>query len=282
MPDYPTDRVAGARENILGALATDDPVGALLPPAANEFRLSVREALQNTRNSRFGRNYHGNQTGVIVPTHGEYTGPVDDRTESPEPTGSDLVDEPLLGSNEGIGPGTSEFSARDEGLRYMNEFIRNQYPTVPAGTELSSFFNGEKFTKWLISKIGGAAASTILGGGLLGAVAGNRSANWLNDVMGNYNWWGPDQGIMSPDSADFVNPNPSAPPGGIMSPDSPDFVPPEEAPNQGWQGRNATDSGYWSRSGQGGGGGYGSITGGGAFNYATRLKRKVHGPTGQG
>ena len=45
--------LAESRAKILGAVNSADPIGGLLPPAANSFRLSIRTALRARREVRF-------------------------------------------------------------------------------------------------------------------------------------------------------------------------------------------------------------------------------------
>lgn len=94
----------------------------------------------------------------------------------------------------------------------------------------------------------------------------------------NYNWFGGNRGMMAPTSPDFVPWNPSqqqTTPQGIMDPNSPDFVNWEE--NQPMP-RNNRSTYHWSRSP----GLTGSITGGGYYNFPTRLKEPTPKSGGKG
>lgn len=264
-----------ARANILAARGEGDTGLGLLGTDARQFILDMRNTLGSTRSTRFGNRYGGqDRAPITVPTPGHT--PVDPIAEQraqdeQETTGKDITDR----STDPI----SDQLTNDR-LAYMNQFIRDQYPSLPAGTSLGKV-DMEKFTKWLLAKIGGSAAGALLGGGLLGAGVSQYTSRELNDFFGNYNWWGPDQGIMSPNSPAYIPPPGSAPaappPGGIMNPASPDFVEPGGV-TEPWQGRAATDSHYIGVMG----GNDRSITGGGNYNYATRLTRRGSGGGGGG
>jgi len=144
-----------------------------------------------------------------------------------------------------------------------------------ASGNVGSFTGGslDNILKALVSGVGAAGGALIGGaaGGIPGAIAGGKKGwGWLDEMFADQ-IWGSQEGMMSPSSPDFVDPN-ATPPQGIMHPDSPDYVQPQDDPYS-WIGRGQTNSGWAA-----GRPGTGAIGGGGTEKfptwYATRIDDK--------
>ena len=187
------------RENVLAAIKSDDPIGGLLPDRANSFRLDVRQALQDSRASRLGKNYNiggaprPDSTAIYRPGAG---GPAKIR---PDPNGGPIGEGGdaggLIGGNPVRQPsggriGAGGIGGGGVGDWSQQELERAGVAIVRLGVpEPSSAEDRAKVAQWMkdYAKENPLAAATIWTnpvGTVLGGVAkaaSLRAWSWLKD-----------------------------------------------------------------------------------------------------
>jgi len=246
-----------SKDKVLSAAQGSNPIGDILGPKADSYRLEIRKALQSRRVERFPKLAAARASGIGTPgglPRPDITRPGSSAGPPTSGRAPNVAPGTPPGAGGGIGPG---------GIIGSSGYFDNTGSHV-FGPPSNSFNNrGNPDLDWsaIMQRAAGAGVgigtSMAVGGGILGWLAGRGASKATREWLGN-NILSEQQvrGVHTynnPDHPDFVGP-PSSAAGGV--PGSPDL---SGNPNYSYQSLASYNPS-------------GSVTGGGYYKHATRIK----------